>query len=288
VTTPRNWACATALAIVVLAWSGAAAEGRGRGSVAALQVALHAEGLYPGSIDGVMGPGTSRAVARLQLRRGIAVDGVPGRATRRALGRRGRPVVGSRTIRMGASGWDVAALQFSLGAHGFPSGPVDGGFGARSAAALRRFQRWAGLRTDGIAGDGTRRALRHRPARSPLRFRAPVGGRVGDVFGPRGVGLHSGIDYPVPGGTPVGAAGRGCVVSAGYDSGGYGNLVVISHRLGMSTWYAHLASVAVGPGQCVVAGNRIGTVGSTGRSSGPHLHFELRLRGALINPLTGL
>lgn len=256
--------------------------------MAALQVALRAEGLYSGSIDGVMGPGTSRAVARLQLQRRIAVDGVPGRATRRALGRRGRPLVGSRAIRIGARGWDVAALQFSLGAHGFPSGPVDGGFGARSESALRRFQRWAGLRADGIAGPGTRRALRRRSPRSPLRFLAPVGGRVGDAFGPRGAGLHSGIDYPVPSGTPVGAAGRGCVVSAGYDPGGYGNLVVISHRRGVTTWYAHLASVAAVAGRCVVAGSRIGTVGSTGRSSGPHLHFEIRLRGALVDPLTGL
>jgi len=274
--------------IAVVASGAATAEGRGRGSVAALQVALRAEGLYLGPVDGLRGPSTSRAVARLQLRRGIAADGIPGRATRRALGRRGRPGVGSRAIRVGASGWDVAALQFSLGAHGFPSGPVDGGFGARSEAALRRFQRWAGLSADGIAGAGTRRALRRRPPRSPLRFLAPVGGRVGDFFGPRGTGMHSGIDYPRPGGTPVGAAGRGCVVSAGYDSGGYGNLVVISHRFGMTTSYAHLASLAVAPGRCVVAGDRVGTVGSTGRSSGPHLHFEMRLRGALVNPLTGL
>jgi murein DD-endopeptidase MepM/ murein hydrolase activator NlpD len=235
-----------------------------------------------------MGPGTRRAVARLQARRGIGVDGVPGRATRRALGRRGRPVVGSRPIRLGYSGWDVAALQFSLGAHGFPSGPVDGGFGARSAAALRRFQRWAGLASDGIAGPGTRRALRRAPPRSPLRFLAPVGGRPGDGFGPRGVGMHTGLDYAAPAGTPVGAAGRGCVVSAGYDAGGYGNLVVIAHRLGVTTWYAHLASIAVAPGRCLVAGNRVGTVGSTGRSSGPHLHFEIRVRGALVDPLTGL
>lgn len=286
--TLRSGACATALALLVLAGAVDRADGRGRASVAALQVGLRAEGLYGGSIDGVMGPGTSRAVARLQARRRIGVDGIPGRATRRALGRRGRPVVGSRAIRSGASGWDVAALQFSLGAHGFPSGPVDGGFGARSEAALRRFQRWAGLQADGIAGAGTRRALRRRPPRSLLNFLAPVGGRIGDGFGPRGVGMHSGVDYPVSSGTPVGAAGRGCVISAGYDAGGYGNLVVISHRRGMTTWYAHLASIAVARGRCVVAGNRVGTVGSTGHSSGPHLHFEMRVRGAVVNPLTGL
>ena len=100
--------------------------------------------------------------------------------------------------------------------------------------------------------------------------------------------MHTGIDYPAAHGTGVVAAGRGCVQSAGYDGGGYGNLVVIEHRAGMTSWYAHLASIAVRPGRCVVAGTPIGTVGSTGNSTGPHLHFELRLRGAAIDPLSGL
>ena len=63
---------------------------------------------------------------------------------------------------------------------------------------------------------------------------------------------------------------------------------MIEHRAGMTSWYAHLASIAVSPGQCVVAGTSIGTVGATGNATGPHLHFELRLRGAAIDPLTGL
>ena len=100
--------------------------------------------------------------------------------------------------------------------------------------------------------------------------------------------MHTGIDYPAAAGTGVAAAGRGCVQSAGYDGGGYGNLVVIEHRAGMTSWYAHLDTIAVRPGQCLVAGNPIGTVGSTGNSTGPHLHFELRLHGAAIDPLSGL
>ena len=272
-----------------LAWGASpAAASHGRPSVAALQVALRAEGLYGGSIDGIRGPATRGAVARFQMREGLGVDGIAGPRTRRALGRRGRPRIGSRPLRTGHRGWDVAALQFSLAEHGFPSGPIDGGLGPRTGAALRRFQAWARIGADGIAGPGTRRALRRRPPRSVLRFLAPVGGRIGDRFGPRGVGLHSGVDYPVGYGTGVGAAGRGCVVSAGWDPGGYGNLVVIRHRFGMTTWYAHLASISVSPGRCVVAGNRIGTVGATGHATGPHLHFEMRLRGAVVDPLTGL
>jgi murein DD-endopeptidase MepM/ murein hydrolase activator NlpD len=96
--------------------------------------------------------------------------------------------------------------------------------------------------------------------------------------------MHTGIDYPAPAGTGVAAAGRGCVQSAGFDGGGYGNLVVIEHRQGMTSWYAHLASIAVEPGQCLVAGTPIGTVGSTGNSTGPHLHFEMRENERPVNP----
>jgi murein DD-endopeptidase MepM/ murein hydrolase activator NlpD len=111
---------------------------------------------------------------------------------------------------------------------------------------------------------------------------------VGDGFGPRGTGFHPGLDFPAPAGTPVAAAGRGCVSFAGWNPGGYGNLVIVDHRLGMTSWYAHLSSIAVRRGTCVVAGSRIGRVGSTGYSTGPHLHFELRVRGAAVNPLSGL
>jgi murein DD-endopeptidase MepM/ murein hydrolase activator NlpD len=270
----------------------AAAEVRGAEAasprVAALQVALRAKGLYGGTIDGVRGPMTRLGVRRFQARRGLLTDGIVGPMTRGALGWRGRPRIRSRVIRAGARGWDVAALQFSLAAHGFPSGPVDGGFGPRSAAALARFQRWAGLFADGVAGPATLRALRRPAPRSPLAFRAPLGVAIGDHYGPRGAGLHSGLDYPAAAGTPVAAAGRGCVLSAGYDASGYGNLVVVCHRLGVTTYYAHLSSITVDSGDCVVAGTRVGLVGSTGRSSGPHLHFEIRVRGATVDPLTGL
>ena len=63
---------------------------------------------------------------------------------------------------------------------------------------------------------------------------------------------------------------------------------MIRHRLGMTSWYAHLRGIAVRAGTCLGAGDLIGTVGSTGGSTGPHLHFELRLRGAAVNPLSGL
>ena len=86
----------------------------------------------------------------------------------------------------------------------------------------------------------------------------------------------------------VAAAGRGQVVFAGWDTTGYGNLVVIEHPLGVRSMYAHLSRIGVNRGSAVVAGTTIGRVGSTGVSTGPHLHFEVRLRGAAIDPLTAL
>jgi len=260
----------------------------GRAGVAALQVALRGAGVYAGGIDGVRGPGTAAGVRAIQRRAGLTVDGIAGRSTRRALGRRGRPGYGSRAMRAGHSGWDVAALQFKLGARGFPSGPVDGGLGPRSAAALRRFQAWAGLAADGVVGRATFRALRRAPRRSPVRLRRPVRVPIGDRFGPRGVGFHGGLDFPAPSGTPVTAAGFGTVATVGYSPGGWGNFVVIRHRFGLRTLYAHLSSIAVRRGQFVGVGRLIGRVGATGAATGPHLHWELLLRGANVNPLSAL
>ena len=276
------------VAVVAAVCAPASARADVSAGTAALQAALRAERLYDGDVDGVAGPMTRSAVRRLQARRGLAVDGIAGPRTRRALGRRGRPSLGSRQLREGARGWDVAALQFLLARHGFPSGPVDGGLGPRTAAALRRFQAWTGTAADGVAGPATLAHLRSAPPRSLLRFAWPVRSPVGDRFGPRGARFHTGIDFPAAAGTPVAAAGYGCVESAGWSPGGYGNLLVLRHRRGMTSWYAHLSRIAVRRGACVVAGSRIGRVGATGRASGPHLHFELRVRDAAVNPLTGL
>jgi murein DD-endopeptidase MepM/ murein hydrolase activator NlpD len=270
--------------VLVAAAFAAPAASAQSADVAALQVALRAHGLYPGTVDGVRGPLTTDGVRRFQARRRLVVDGIAGPATRRALGRRGRPRLGTRVLAAGARGWDVAGLQFLLARHGFPSGAVDGGLGPRTDAALRRFQAWAGLGSDGLAGPATLSRLRGPPPASPLVFALPVPGPIGDRFGPRGNRFHTGVDFPVAAGTTIGAAGRGCVSFAGWSEGGYGKLVVIEHRLGMTSWYAHLSAVGVRRGACVVAGTPIGRAGSSGRATGPHLHFEKRLRGAAVVP----
>lgn len=95
--------------------------------------------------------------------------------------------------------------------------------------------------------------------------------------------LHAGLDFDVPRGTLVRAAGPGEVVYAG-RRGTYGNLVVISHGLGLETRYAHLHRIRVQRDRLVAAGTVVGTVGSTGRTTGPHLHFEVRQFGEPIDP----
>jgi murein DD-endopeptidase MepM/ murein hydrolase activator NlpD len=276
--------------VVGVAWAllpVAAAPASGRAEVAALQVALRAAGVYGGDVDGIAGPGTKAAVREIQRRNGLGVDGIAGPQTRRAFGRLGRHPYGSRVLSSGAIGWDVAALQFKLSAHGFPSGPVDGGLGPRSTGALQRFQTWAGLPADGVAGPATLRALSAPPARSPVRLLWPVKAPLQGSFGPRGNAFHAGIDLPAPEGTPVTTAGFGRVVIASHD-GGWGNFVVVEHRFGLRSLYAHLSSIHVSMGEAVAAGQRVGRVGSTGRAQGPHLHFELLLRGANIDPMSAL
>ena len=146
-----------ALAALLLAGP---AWGQGSARVAALQTALTAKGIYGGTIDGVNGPATRAAVRHFQRRVGIQVDGVVGPRTRRALGSFGRHPIGSRVLHRGNVGWDVAALQFQLAWHGFPSREFDGVFGPRLDGAVRGFQEWAGLAADGHAGAATWRALR--------------------------------------------------------------------------------------------------------------------------------
>lgn len=286
----RTWGSgiiAVSLALAALALAQPAAASRDAG-VAALQVALHTRGFYSGSIDGLRGPQTTDAVKRFQRRAGLTPDGVSGARTRKALGRYGRHLLGSRPLARGAAGWDVAALQFLLAWHGFPSATIDGGLGFRTDRALRLFQRWAGLSPDGVAGAATLVALRRPPARCPIALAWPVTAALGDPFGPRGSRFHAGIDLLAPAGTSATAAGSGRVVFAGWSRGGWGNMVVVDHSYGVRTLYAHLSTVAVRLGQSVATGTTVGAVGSTGESTGPHLHFEVRLRGAAVDPLTAL
>jgi len=112
----------------------------------------------------------------------------------------------------------------------------------------------------------------------------PVSGPVTSGFGLRWGRMHEGIDIAVAEGTPVRAAGAGTVIFAGW-MGGYGNLVVVDHGNGLSTAYAHNSSLGVGVGQSVTAGQVVSYSGNTGNSTGPHVHFEVRVNGSAVDPL---
>jgi len=134
-------------------------------------------------------------------------------------------------------------------------------------------------------GEGVGAAVATGPGHMPL-----ARSRLTSAFGvPRtaaggGTRWHAGVDLAAPTGSPVAAAYAGRVTKAAWQ-GGYGLLVVVDHGNGLQTRYAHLSRLSVAPGQQVRQGELVGLVGSTGHSTGPHLHYELRRNGQPVNPL---
>ena len=124
------------------------------------------------------------------------------------------------------------------------------------------------------------------PSEKPVRSAAFTSGYGvrSDPF--RGAAaMHAGIDLAGPIGTPIYATADGVVSDAGYNNGGYGNLVKINHGRGIETRYGHLSAILVSPGQHIVRGQQIARMGSTGRSTGSHLHYEGRIDGRAVNPI---
>jgi len=140
-------------------------------------------------------------------------------------------------------------------------------------------QREAERRAAGIAGTTT----------APGELSWPVSGTITSPFGYRrnpfggGMEFHQGLDIAAPMGTTVTAASGGTILSAGWY-GGYGNYILIDHGGGLATGYGHLSQIFVSNGQQVQKGQAIGAVGSTGASTGPHLHFEVRINGKPVDP----
>ena len=122
------------------------------------------------------------------------------------------------------------------------------------------------------------------PADSGLFMRPVYGGSVTSPYGRRSSGFHTGIDIARPNGTPIYAAASGTVTRVQRKNTGYGYLVVIDHGNGYQTYYAHCSDIYVSVGQSVSKGQNISAVGSTGNSTGNHLHFEIRYNGNTLNP----
>ena len=133
--------------------------------------------------------------------------------------------------------------------------------------------------------DKLRRIANRLPLRKPLagdpEITSGYGSRV-DPFNGR-LASHTGIDFRQAWGSPVRAAAAGTVISAGHN-GGYGNMVDIDHGNGVISRYAHLSAVIVKSGQTVSTGTVLGRLGSTGRSTGPHLHYEVRYNDQPLDP----
>jgi murein DD-endopeptidase MepM/ murein hydrolase activator NlpD len=129
------------------------------------------------------------------------------------------------------------------------------------------------------------------PVLRKIAFESPVKGyAVNSPYGMRRLAgqaarRHAGVDIAAPRGTGVYVAAEGAVVRTGYEAAGYGRFVEIRHPNGMTTLYAHLSRLDVRSGDRLGAGERIGLVGSTGRSTGPHLHFEVRRGDRQVNPV---
>lgn len=121
--------------------------------------------------------------------------------------------------------------------------------------------------------------------KAPFAMPVKTAFRYTSGFGARWGRMHEGIDMAGAMGAPVYATGDGVVVHAGWENG-YGNLVRIKHDFGIETRYGHLSKVRVSVGQKVSRGDRIGDMGNTGRSTGTHLHYEVRTNGSAVNPMT--
>jgi murein DD-endopeptidase MepM/ murein hydrolase activator NlpD len=144
---------------------------------------------------------------------------------------------------------------------------------AESAKLAAQIRASSGGSGGGSSGDGS----------SSSGFIWPVNGIVTSGFGWRWGRMHEGVDIAAPTGTPIRAAAAGTVIYTGY-MGGYGNLTIVDHGNGLATAYAHQSAIYVGGGS-VSQGTVLGAVGSTGNSTGPHLHFEVRVNGSPVDPM---
>ncbi|MFP5450155.1 MAG: M23 family metallopeptidase [Thermoleophilia bacterium] len=215
------------------------------------------------------------------------------------------PTTVTLRLRLGSRGAAVRQLQRALRVRGYRVS-VDGVYGRGTRAAVRALQRRMKLRPTGAADAALLKRLRikiRRAASAPLASPAipvpvgtisrppsaqgfiwPVAGTLTSNYGPRWGRMHQGIDVAAPIGRPIAAAAPGTVMVAGWKNG-YGQTVVIDHGNGISTAYAHQAAIGVSVGQSVGQGAIIGVVGNTGNSTGPHLHFEVRINGVATDPL---
>jgi murein DD-endopeptidase MepM/ murein hydrolase activator NlpD len=165
-----------------------------------------------------------------------------------------------------------------------PARPGDGKGGPFESAASSTFKSlfdsWKKL--DQLQ-DGIIAVPSDKPVKTDVEFTSGFGTRS-DPFR-AGAAFHPGIDLAGTYGTPIYATADGTVIHAGWNNGGYGNLVEIDHGRGISTRYGHMSAILVHEGDHITRGQQVGRMGSTGRSTGNHLHYEVRIDGRAVNPI---
>jgi len=164
-----------------------------------------------------------------------------------------------------------------VGTHGGVGGPFES---AGNATFKALFNSWKKL--DQLQ-DGVIAVPSDKPVKVNVEFTSGFGVRS-DPFH-AGAAMHPGIDLAGSYGTPIYATADGTVLRAGWNSGGYGNLVEIDHGRGITTRYGHMSAILVHEGDHVTRGEQVGRMGSTGRSTGNHLHYEVRIDGRAVNPI---
>jgi murein DD-endopeptidase MepM/ murein hydrolase activator NlpD len=164
-----------------------------------------------------------------------------------------------------------------VGSHDGVGGPFES---AGNATFKALFNSWKKL--DQLQ-DGVIAIPSDKPVQADVTFTSGFGVRS-DPFH-AGSAFHPGIDLSGSYGTPIYATADGTVLHAGWNSGGYGNLVEIDHGRGITTRYGHMSAILVSTGQHVTRGEQVGRMGSTGRSTGTHLHYEVRIDGRAVNPI---
>jgi murein DD-endopeptidase MepM/ murein hydrolase activator NlpD len=172
------------------------------------------------------------------------------------------------TVKKGYSGQGGPLMPLTISTKGNPMMSADGDRARRILEGLDRMNIYR------IAAEKAPFAL---PIKSAFRFTSPFGMRWGR--------LHAGTDFAGAYGTPVYATADGVVSWADWQSG-YGRLVKIQHEFGVETRYAHMSQIRVKNGQRVSRGDRIGDMGNSGHSTGTHLHYEVRVGGTPVNPMT--
>jgi len=220
-----------------------------------------------------------KLVAAAALSGRLAKDGPLARVERQQL-QQAALVARALDVRYQVTAAELKRLGITPARVGSPDG-VGGPFESAGNPTFKAlFNSWKKL--DQLQ-DGVIAIPSDKPVQASVTFTSGFGVRS-DPFH-AGAAMHPGIDLAGAVGTPIYATAEGTVLRAGWNSGGYGNLVEIDHGRGITTRYGHMSAILVSEGQHVTRGEQIGRMGSTGRSTGTHLHYEVRIDGRAVNPI---